>query len=95
MRGVLHPLCRLLACAITMSCASPWVTDLYMHARDELLAMYRHFCKDYPIISIEDPFDQDDWDSTTKLTTEGLCQVPCTRPAGSGMSCHIKLASTA
>ena len=39
--------------------------------------MYRRFCKDYPIITIEDPFDQDDWDSTTKLTTEGVCQARC------------------
>ena len=46
-------------------------------ARDDLLAMYRRFCKDYPIITIEDPFDQDDWESTTKLTTEGVCQARC------------------
>ena len=49
-------------------------------SRDELLDMYRRFCKDYPIITIEDPFDQDDWDSVTKLTVEGVCQVlppPC------------------
>lgn len=25
---------------------------------------------DYPIVSIEDPFDQDDWEHYTKLTAE-------------------------
>lgn len=41
----------------------------------ELLEMYKDFCKNYPIISIEDPFDQDDWDNTTALTAEGISQV--------------------
>ena len=30
--------------------------------------MYRSFIADYPIVSIEDPFDQDDFDSYTSLT---------------------------
>ncbi len=33
--------------------------------------------KDYPIISIEDPFEQDDWDHTKKLTDLNICQVGC------------------
>merc|ERR1712055_1065161 len=28
---------------------------------DSLLEMYKGFIKDYPVVSIEDPFDQDDW----------------------------------
>lgn len=35
---------------------------------EELGDMYKKFCSDFPMISIEDPFDQDDWDSYTKLT---------------------------
>mmetsp|Transcript_34532 Transcript_34532/g.47194 ORF Transcript_34532/g.47194 Transcript_34532/m.47194 type:complete len:444 (+) Transcript_34532:378-1709(+) len=31
--------------------------------------IYQDFAKDYPIISIEDPFDQDDWDGYAALTT--------------------------
>lgn len=31
--------------------------------------------KDFPVISIEDPFDQDDFDNSKKLTAEGMCQV--------------------
>lgn len=30
---------------------------------------------DYPIISIEDPFEQDDWVHTKKLTDLKICQV--------------------
>jgi enolase len=41
----------------------------------ELLELYKDFCKSYPIITIEDPFDQDDWDSTAALTSEGISQV--------------------
>jgi enolase len=35
---------------------------------DELLAMYARIAKDYPIVTIEDPFDQDDWANWTKIT---------------------------
>ncbi len=37
--------------------------------------MYENIAKSYPVISIEDPFDQDDWDSYAKFTAEGLVQV--------------------
>jgi len=37
---------------------------------DEMIAMYKEFIEKYDLISIEDPFDQDDWDSYTKLTEE-------------------------
>jgi len=39
------------------------------------LDLYKKFCADYPVITIEDPFDQDDWDNTGKFTAAGLCQV--------------------
>jgi len=35
---------------------------------EELAALYQEFVKEYPVISIEDPFDQDDWESYSKLT---------------------------
>ena len=41
----------------------------------ELQEQYSNYCKQYPIISIEDPFDQDDFDSYANLTSEGVCQV--------------------
>ena len=49
-----------------------------MPCRAEMLEMYSGFCKQYPIITIEDPFDQDDWDNTAALTQEGVCQVSMT-----------------
>eukprot|EP01091_Cochliopodium_minus_P004103 TRINITY_DN1401_c0_g1_i1.p1 TRINITY_DN1401_c0_g1~~TRINITY_DN1401_c0_g1_i1.p1 ORF type:complete len:438 (+),score=152.42 TRINITY_DN1401_c0_g1_i1:36-1349(+) len=35
---------------------------------EQLLDIYSNFTKDFPIVSIEDPFDQDDWESYHKLT---------------------------
>lgn len=32
-----------------------------------LCELYRQFVNDFPIVSIEDPFDQDDWSSWTSL----------------------------
>lgn len=37
---------------------------------DGMIDMYKKFVSDYPVISIEDPFDQDDWPFYTKLTSE-------------------------
>jgi enolase len=37
---------------------------------DALGDLYKSFIKEYPLISIEDPFNQDDWDGYGKLTAE-------------------------
>jgi len=37
---------------------------------DQLSNIYKEFAKDYPVVSIEDPFDQDDWEHYGKLTTD-------------------------
>jgi len=37
---------------------------------DSLKNVYKSFVTDYPIVSIEDPFDQDDWAHYAKLTEE-------------------------
>ena len=42
---------------------------------DALLEMYKGFITDYPVVSIEDPFDQDDWEAYTKLTEETEIQI--------------------
>lgn len=42
---------------------------------DELRALYASFVQNYPVISIEDPFDQDDAENTTALTADDLCQI--------------------
>jgi enolase len=44
---------------------------------DELMAVYQEFCANYPMISIEDPFDQDDF-AAYKAMTEKVgesCQI--------------------
>ncbi|KAL8597687.1 hypothetical protein ACOMHN_012654 [Nucella lapillus] len=42
---------------------------------DKLGDLYKEFLKDYPIVSIEDPFDQDDWAAYTKITEAVDCQI--------------------
>jgi len=42
---------------------------------DELGEMYKGFIKDYPVVSIEDPYDQDDWEGYTKLTGDTEIQI--------------------
>lgn len=37
---------------------------------DEILEYYRKLVDKYPIISIEDPFDEEDWDAFAKLTNQ-------------------------
>lgn len=37
---------------------------------EELGNMYKEFIRDFPVVSIEDPYDQDDWESYGKLTGE-------------------------
>merc|ERR1712055_1156789 len=46
-----------------------WITS------DKLCDMYKGFVKDAPVVSIEDPFDQDDWEGWTKLTAEPDIQI--------------------
>jgi len=44
---------------------------------EELMNMYKEFCEKYDMISIEDPFDQDDWESYALMTKEmgEKCQI--------------------
>ncbi|XP_010770153.1 alpha-enolase-like [Notothenia coriiceps] len=35
---------------------------------EELASIYQGFIKDYPVVSIEDPFDQDDWPAWSDFT---------------------------
>jgi enolase len=44
---------------------------------DQLTAIYEKFCQDYPVISIEDPFDQDDFPAYGAMTAKigDKCQI--------------------
>lgn len=44
-------------------------------AGDKLLALYQDFIKGFPIVSIEDPFDQDDWDAWASITANTNIQI--------------------
>ena len=41
----------------------------------ELAEVYKRFTAEFPVVTIEDPFDQDDWESYTKLTEVIVCLV--------------------
>ncbi|XP_057548366.1 cytosolic enolase 3 [Amaranthus tricolor] len=42
---------------------------------DDMTEMYKQLCAEYPIVSIEDPFDKEDWEHTKQLSNLQLCQV--------------------
>jgi enolase len=42
---------------------------------EEILQIYKKFVADYPVVTIEDPFDQDDWAAYTKMTSEMDIQI--------------------
>ncbi|KAI8615730.1 enolase 3 [Chytriomyces sp. MP71] len=51
-------------------------SDPAQHLSGEALGdLYKSFIKEYPIVSIEDPFDQDDWESYGKLTGSTSIQI--------------------
>ncbi|KAL2935436.1 Enolase 1 chloroplastic [Bienertia sinuspersici] len=39
----------------------------HVHTAEGLCDLYKEFVRDFPIVSIEDPFDQDDWNSWASL----------------------------
>lgn len=39
----------------------------HVHTPQGLCDLYKEFVRDFPIVSIEDPFDQDDWNSWASL----------------------------
>lgn len=41
----------------------------------ELQKLYMCFCKEYPIVSIEDPFEQDDWEAWSDITCATEIQI--------------------
>jgi enolase len=49
--------------------ASAWLTG------DALCNMYLDWVKEFPITSIEDPFDQDDWEAWSKITASTPIQI--------------------
>ncbi|KAF8402721.1 hypothetical protein HHK36_010810 [Tetracentron sinense] len=42
---------------------------------EDMVEMYTQLCADYPIVSIEEPFDKEDWQHTKYFSALGICQV--------------------
>nr|XP_043634066.1 cytosolic enolase 3 [Erigeron canadensis]XP_043634067.1 cytosolic enolase 3 [Erigeron canadensis] len=42
---------------------------------EDMVEMYKELCNDYPIVSIEDPFDMEDWEQVKYFSGLGICQV--------------------
>ncbi|PON62782.1 Enolase [Trema orientale] len=42
---------------------------------EHMIDMYKELCAEYPIVSIEDPFDKEDWEHVKHFSSLGLCQV--------------------
>lgn len=42
---------------------------------EDMVEMYKELCRDYPIVSIEDPFDMEDWEQVKYFSGLGICQV--------------------
>eukprot|EP00898_Chlorokybus_atmophyticus_P001570 jgi/Chlat1/2413/Chrsp17S02823 len=54
---------------------NPDATNKQLLTPDEFIETYKGYCSKYPIVSIEDPFDQDDWSSWTKLNQTNDIQI--------------------
>ncbi|XP_031488942.1 cytosolic enolase 3 [Nymphaea colorata] len=42
---------------------------------EEMIELYTQLCSEYPILSITDPFDKDDWENTKLFSATGACQI--------------------
>lgn len=42
---------------------------------NKLTDLYKEYVQDFPIVSIEDPFDQDHWDAWSNMTATTSIQV--------------------
>ncbi|XP_039136878.1 cytosolic enolase 3-like isoform X1 [Dioscorea cayenensis subsp. rotundata] len=42
---------------------------------EEMIEMFTKLCSGYPIVSIEQPFDKDDWEHSKLFSALGICQV--------------------
>ncbi|KAF5446808.1 hypothetical protein F2P56_032409 [Juglans regia] len=42
---------------------------------EDMIELYKELCVEYPIVSIEDPFDKEDWEHVKQFSGLGICQV--------------------
>ncbi|CAH1432499.1 unnamed protein product [Lactuca virosa] len=54
---------------------SPRKSGQNFKSGEDMIEIYKELCRDYPIVSIEDPFDKEDWEQVKYFSGLGICQV--------------------
>ncbi|KAL1307246.1 hypothetical protein HN51_049219 [Arachis hypogaea] len=54
---------------------SPQKSGQNFLSAEDMVELYRELCNDFPIVSIEDPFDKEDWEHIKRFSSTGICQV--------------------
>ncbi|KAI3514090.1 hypothetical protein L1887_12407 [Cichorium endivia] len=54
---------------------SPRKSGQNFKSGEDMIEIYKELCRDYPIVSIEDPFDKEDWEQVKFFSGLGICQV--------------------
>ncbi|MCI00555.1 cytosolic enolase 3-like, partial [Trifolium medium] len=54
---------------------SPQKSGQDFKSAEDMMELYRELCVEYPIVSIEDPFDKEDWEHFKDISSLAICQV--------------------
>ncbi|CAI9768506.1 unnamed protein product [Fraxinus pennsylvanica] len=54
---------------------SPYKSGQNFKSGEDMIDMYKELCEEYPVVSIEDPFDKEDWEHVKYFSGLGICQV--------------------
>ncbi|KAL7201580.1 hypothetical protein ACSBR1_033305 [Camellia fascicularis] len=54
---------------------TPNKSEQNFRSGEEMIDLYKELCAEYPIVSIEDPFDKEDWEHVKNFSNLGICQV--------------------
>ncbi|KAI9109235.1 hypothetical protein K1719_019858 [Acacia pycnantha] len=54
---------------------SPQKSGQKYKSAEDMIELYKELCTEYPIFSIEDPFDKEDWEHFKHFSSLGICQV--------------------
>ncbi|CAL0307333.1 unnamed protein product [Lupinus luteus] len=54
---------------------SPQKSGQNFKSAEDMIELYKELCSDYPVVSIHDPFDKEDWERIKYFSGLGICQV--------------------
>ncbi|WVY89984.1 hypothetical protein V8G54_035498 [Vigna mungo] len=54
---------------------SPQKSGQNFKSAEDMIELYKELCSEYPIVSIEDPFDKEDWEHIKYISNLGICQI--------------------